>query len=90
MATTAEWLRVEDATLLLVLEEAAGKLDGSDEVLLDFAGVQRIDPAAVSALERLAVKAEEKGPRVTLRGVNVGIYKVLKLARLAPRLSFTN
>ena len=58
------------------------------EVVLDFSAVPRIDTAGLQQLEKLAGAAEEKSAKITLRGVNVGIYKVLKLARLTSRFSF--
>jgi len=39
-------------------------------------------------MESLAGRADEKAVKVVLRGVNVDIYKVLKLMKLAPRFSF--
>jgi len=50
--------------------------------------VRWIDSKAVLAIDELAQKADEKSVRVVLRGVNVDVYKVLKLVRLTPRLSF--
>jgi hypothetical protein len=34
--------------------------------------------------------AADKGVKVVLRGVKVDVYKVLKLVRLAPRMSFAS
>lgn len=71
------------------LQEAGAKLDSAEgEVVLDFSSVQRIDPAALKALEELARLADEKAVKLVLRGVNVEIYKVLTLVKLAPRFSF--
>ncbi len=71
------------------LREAAQKLDGaSAELVLDFAGVGRVDAGALRCLEDLAVAAESKSVKVGLRNVNVEIYKVLKLVKLAPRFLF--
>ncbi len=39
-------------------------------------------------MENLASTAGDKAAKVVLRGVNVDIYKVLKLVKLAPRFSF--
>ena len=41
-------------------------------------------------METLADSADEKAVKVVLRGVNIDIYKVLKLAKLASRFSFQN
>jgi hypothetical protein len=37
-------------------------------------------------MENLATTADEKAAKVVLRGVNVDVYKVLKLMKLAPRM----
>lgn len=65
-----------------------GNADG--EALLDFFFVERIDQSGLRALTELAGAAEEKKVRVILRGVNVEIYKVMKLARLTERFAFVN
>ena len=46
------------------------------------------DSAGLRAMENLVRTAEEKAIKVALREVNAGIYKVLKLMKLAERLSF--
>ena len=76
METEALWIRLDDGS--------------ADDVALDFSGVRRIDPAGLQALEKLVKAAEETSGKVTLRGVNVAVYKVLKLMKLASRLSFLN
>jgi anti-anti-sigma regulatory factor len=58
------------------------------ELVLDFSSVRRIDPGAVRALQALAATADEKTVKVVLRGLNIEIYKVLKLVKLARRFSF--
>ncbi len=71
------------------LREAAHKLDGAPgELVLDFSAVARMDAKALHCMEELAVAAESKSVKVGLRNVNVDIYKVLKLVKLAPRFSF--
>ena len=50
--------------------------------------MRRIDPSAVREMEKLAGVADDKAVKVGLRGVNIDIYKVLKLVKLAPRFSF--
>ena len=74
--------RVADCLLELKLDKANG------ETVLGFSLVRRIDAKALQAMEALAGLAEAKGVKVVLRGVNVEIYKVLKLVRLTPRFSF--
>jgi anti-anti-sigma regulatory factor len=58
------------------------------EVLLDFFLAQSLDPASIRALEALACAADIENAKVVLRGVNVEMYKVLKLAGLSDRFSF--
>jgi anti-anti-sigma regulatory factor len=50
--------------------------------------VSRIDSGALRALEAVADAGDGKGTKVVLRGVNIEIYKVLKLMKLAPRFAF--
>lgn len=81
--------KINDGRLVQTLQEVAEKLDGANgEVILDFASVRRVDPGELKAMDKLVSVAEEKGVRVVLRGTNVDVYKVLKLARLGPRFSF--
>lgn len=86
MATIATLIKIDEQRVVQVLQEAGKKLDGG-EVVLDFASVRRIDAGALRALEGFAGIADEKAVKVGLRGVNVDVYKVLKLARLARRFS---
>ncbi len=86
---TAVLLKINGERVVADLQAAKERLDGAaGEVVLDFASVRRVDPGAVSALEDLAGIAAEKPVRLALRGVNVDVYKVLKLVKLAPRFSF--
>jgi anti-anti-sigma regulatory factor len=92
MPTEAIPLNIEDANgLAAALELEAAHLDaGEQELVLDFSAVSRIDTGALAALENLLRAAGENGIRVSLRGVNVVVYKVLKLTKVAQRLSFVN
>lgn len=74
--------RVADCLLELKLDSARG------ETVLDFSLVRRIDAKALRAMESLAGLADAKAVRIGLCGVNVEIYKVLKLVKLTPRFSF--
>ena len=88
-AMIAGWLKVDESRLMQSLQEADQKLDqADDEVILDFTSVRRIDAKALAELERLADRADAKAVKFGLRGVNVDIYKVLKLMKLAPRFWF--
>jgi len=91
MATIADWLKIEVENVGQALRQVRGKLNDTDgELVLDFSSIERIDASAISALEELAVAAKEKSVKVVLRGVNVGIYKVLKLSRLTGHFVFLN
>jgi anti-anti-sigma regulatory factor len=90
MAMTSVWLNVDENGLVPALHDAAEKLDSAEgEVVLDFSSVRRIDSNAVRAIEELAQKAEGKSVKIVLHGVNVEVYKVLKLVKLTPRFSFS-
>ncbi len=73
------------------LREATATIAGiNGELVLDFSEVQYINPKALRALEELAEEAERAQVAVVVRGVNVQVYKVLKLARLTSQFSFIN
>ena len=70
------------------LEDAVHSLDsGAAELTLDFSSVRRIDACALKRLEHLANVADEKPVKVVLRGVNIDVYRVLKLMHLAQRFT---
>ncbi len=85
------WLNIDEQRVVRALQEAVEKLDNTDgEAILDFSSVSRIDSTVLRALEEFVAAADVKGVKVVLCGVNVGVYKVLKLTKLASRFSFTN
>ena len=89
MAMIAVWLKIDEERVVQALQEVGEKLDSVEgEVALDFSSVRRIDPSAIRALEKFAGIADDKGAKVVLRGVNVSVYKVLKLVKLGSRFSF--
>jgi anti-anti-sigma regulatory factor len=91
MAMTAVFLNIDETRVAAALCETGEKLDGTEgESILDFSSVSRIDSGAVRALEELGRVADEKNVKVVLRGVNVDVYKVLKLMKLTRRFSFVN
>ncbi|HMD17588.1 MAG TPA: STAS domain-containing protein [Terriglobales bacterium] len=91
MAMIAVWVKIDEGRVVQALQEAGEKLDNVEgEAALDFSSVRRIDPVALSALEVFVDIADDKGVKVLLRGVNVGVYKVLKLVKLASRFSFVS
>jgi len=82
-------LEIDEKRVVVALKESREQLDSAvGEVTLDFSSVPRIDPSGLKAMEALAGAAADKGVKVVLRGVNVDIYKVLKLAKLSSRFAF--
>jgi anti-anti-sigma regulatory factor len=91
MAMMAVWLKIDEERVVQALQEAGEKLDSAEgEVVLDFSSVLRIDTCGLTAMEEFARMADDKGLKVALRGVNVSLYKVLKLMKLTSRFSFVN
>lgn len=89
MAGNAVLLKNEES-VTKTLQQALKNLDSADgELVVDFSSVHRLDSGELKLLEELAGRAAQKTVRLVLHGVNVDVYKVLKLVRLAPRLSFT-
>ena len=84
-------LKLEQEGLASALQRAGENLDGTEgDVILDFSFVRRINPPALIALTEFANMAHEKHVVVTLQGVNVDVYRVLKLSKLAHRFSLVN
>jgi anti-anti-sigma regulatory factor len=91
MAKIAVWLKIDEESVVKALQEAGEKMATVEgEVALDFSSVRRIDPRALRAMEELASLADHNGVKVVLRGINVSVYKVLKLVRLTSRFSFVS
>ena len=91
MSATAIFLNMDEERVVLALQEATSGLDGvQGEVVLDFSSVRRIDSGALLALEEFVQVADEKALKIVLRGVNVHMYKVLKLVKLTSRFSFVD
>jgi anti-anti-sigma regulatory factor len=85
------WVEIDGNRVAQALHEAGEKLDSAGgDVFLDFSAVRRLDPSGLRALEDFAGAADGKTVKVTLRGVNVDVYKVLKLARLSSRFSMVD
>jgi anti-anti-sigma regulatory factor len=89
MTTNVEWLEIEGERVIQTLQKDPETLDGAQgDVVLDFSSVRRINPSGLRVMEKLAGIADDKAVKVVLRGVNVDIYKVLKLVKLTSRFSF--
>jgi anti-anti-sigma regulatory factor len=91
MVTIPAILNIDEQCLVVTLDRASKQLDGSpDEIVLDFSSVRRIDAASLRRLEEFAAAAKAGNVKVVLRGVNVNLYKTLKLMKLTRELSFVN
>jgi anti-anti-sigma regulatory factor len=91
MAMTVVWLKIDEKRVVQALLEAVGKLGSIEgEVTLDFSSVRRIDPSALRVMEEFVGIADDKGVKVVLCGVSVGVYRVLKLVKMASRFSFAS
>ena len=90
MITNDAWITVDPARVANVLQgDAVAKVNGGErEVTLDFSSVLRVDGHAVGAMEDLARLADDRSAVIVLRGVNVGVYRVLKQLRLTQRFTF--
>jgi len=91
MATMAVWLKIDEERIFQTLRGAGETLDSAGgEVLLDFSSMRRIGPSALRVMEEFVGIADGKGVKVVLRGVNVDVYRVFKLVKLASRFSFVS
>jgi anti-anti-sigma regulatory factor len=81
-------LKIAERQAVADLQAAEQKLNDAGELAIDFSQVSRLDAKAVEALFELARKADEKAVKLVLHGVNVDVYKVLKLVKLDTRFCF--
>lgn len=89
MAAITVWRKLDEEHAIPTLQELCKQWDGSSgELVLDFVEMRRIDAGFVQQLEEFIHLADEKNVRVTLHGVNVDVYKVLKLLKLTSRFTF--
>jgi anti-anti-sigma regulatory factor len=89
MATNSVWLKIDGQGVGAVLQEALRTLNGDGrEVVLDFSSLRRIDSTDLKALESFVTTINGKASEVVLDGVNIDVYKVLKLTKLATRFSY--
>jgi anti-anti-sigma regulatory factor len=88
-AIMAEFVKVDQENVIAVLKEAGRDLTKAErEVVVDCSSLEWVDSAIVKALQEFADTADRAGVKVGLRSVNIGVYKVLKLVRLAERFFF--
>jgi anti-anti-sigma regulatory factor len=91
MSTASNMIWPESDGAGPLLRAALERLDSADPVLeVDLSRVERLDAAALRAIGELAAKARDRSVQVVLRGVNVRVYKVLKLVAVAGQFSFQN
>ena len=87
--TVSAWLKVDGESIVQSLKEVSDRLATCEgEVVIDFSSVRRIDTGGLSAMDALATRAEERAVKIGLHGINIDVYKVLKLMKLSPRFSF--
>lgn len=92
MSSSTKLLRLpaEDVARALVEARTVAERDEASEMVLDFAGVRRLDTAAVTEMAALVDTASRRELPITARAVSVGVYKVLKLSGIAERIGFMN
>lgn len=89
MTTSIVWHEIDGERVANSLQETCEKLNGdAGNMSLDFSSVRRVDPGALKAMDELASLADGKSVKIALRAVNVDVYRVLKLMKLASRFSF--
>ena len=89
MAIISSFQMIDPKHMAESLHAVREKLDSIEgETILDFSSVRRIDAKTLGVMEELAGVADNRAVRIALRGTNVGVYKVLKLVKLAPRFVF--
>ena len=80
-----------DGTHAAALQQAIERLDrGDGGGVVDLSSIDRIDPHELKLLEKLAGLSGDRSVKIVLHGVNLRIYKALKLANLTGRFSYEN
>ncbi len=89
MATVSVMLKVDNHDVVRTLRQSCEQLKSGDgQLIVDFSALRRIDPQVLSAMRDLTARAEANSVKLTLRGVNIEVYKVLTLLKLASRFSY--
>ena len=89
IATISEAPTLERDDIARTIRQCREQLESADgPLVLDLSELRRIDPQLLGAIEELASTAKRKEVKIALRGVNAGVYKVLKLMKLASRFSY--
>ncbi|MFZ0733090.1 MAG: sodium-independent anion transporter [Candidatus Sulfotelmatobacter sp.] len=88
---TVAVVMIEEKWLTSSLQKAKQDfVNARGELVLDFSAVHRIDAAGLQALEEFARFAGKKEVKVALRGVNVDLYKALKLMGVSGHFLFVS
>jgi anti-anti-sigma regulatory factor len=83
--------KVDDTNIVSTIDKVrTERKETEGEVQLDCRTLRRLDGNGMRALTDLARWAREKEVKVVIRGVNVELYKVLKLARLTSTFVFVD
>lgn len=91
MTEIAAWRNIDRERVAPSLREAGENLDQANgEVVVDFSSVYQMDADALRAMDEFAGMAEAKSVKVALRGVDIDVYRVLKLLKLTSRFRFIN
>jgi len=89
MATISMTPTLERDAIAQAVHNCREQVDNAGgEPTLDLSSLRRIDSTLLKAMEELAAAAGRKNTMVALQGVNIGVYKVLKLMKLASRFTF--
>jgi len=89
MATSSVGPRPEATDMVRALRQYHEKIDSAEGLLvLDVSALRRIDSQVLTALEELADAAKRKNVTLALRGLDVSVYKVLKLLKLSSQFSY--
>jgi anti-anti-sigma regulatory factor len=91
MTMIAVFLKIDEQSLVASLEKLAEQMDVDKlELALDFSAVHRVDSRGSRAIAEFARKTEENNIKVVLRGINIDLYKTMKLMRLTRHFSFAS
>jgi len=88
MGEVSMLLKIAEPQAAAQLRAAQQKLSEAGELAIDFSEVRRLDSNGMQALLELASHADERTVKVVLHGVNVDVYKVLKLVKLDSQFCF--
>jgi anti-anti-sigma regulatory factor len=91
MAISPAIVNIDQQCATAALDQANKRLGAAEkELLVDFSSVRRVSAADLQRLAEFANAAKSKNVEVLLRGVNVDVYKALKLTKLTREFGFVN